>query len=412
MATKWYPGKAIVRSVQITNTVSGATQQMGELVFEISVQASLYDYNSFCEIQVFDAVNFLSNFPVESGNAVKIKIEYQSGMKEYEYYVSKITNIEQIDKERTYKLECISKLGYKSMSKKWSAAYQGTCSDIAKQIFDEFSDGSKTAIWEQSKGQRTFISPNWTPNKALGYLANEAISMDGKNRMVFFENTKQEYHFCPVETLGKKGSVFTFIYNQYTTDQERQTWDDQKIMETPYGLRHLDEQDWLDAVNKGALSTAVVQTDVTKKSLNYWWYNYWEQWDQNFHLNPKPLWNHQEVDPGKIGLRNHFNQADFENDYQLEDDSITRPSLVSTGQLIELNVVGNIGIDAGSVVTVNIPPPEPEATLNGGKRNKWDVSWSGKWYVLGLRTVYYKNRGESVTSMTCCKESLIISDAT
>lgn len=407
---KWYPGKALVRDVTITNTVSGATKQMGELVFEINIQASLYDYTSFCEIQVFDAVNFLSNFPVEAGNALNIKIEYQNGVKEYEYYVSKISSIEQIDKERTYTIEAISKFGFESMSKKWSAAYYGSTSEMAKQIFDQFGGGN-AKIWEGSKGVRSFIVPRWTPVKALAYLANESISTDGKNRFVFFENTKQEYHFCPIETLGKQGSVFTFTYNQYTTDQERQTWNDQKIAETPFGLRHLEEYDWLDAINKGALSSAVIQTDVTKKSLNFWYYNYWEQFDQNFHLNPKPLWNHQEVDPGKVGLRNHYNQWNFQNDYLLEDDSVTRPSLVSTGQLLELNVVGNISFDVGQVVTLNVPPPEPNAVKNGGQRNKYDVSWSGKYYILGLRTVYYKNRGESVSSMTLCKESLIQSDA-
>lgn len=411
MSEKWYPGKAVTKSVQITNTVSGATQNMTDLVYEISIQSSMYDYHCFCEIQVFDALNFLSNFPVEAGNAVKIKIQYEDTTQDYEFVVSKITSIEQIDKERTYSIECISKFGFQSMSKKWSAAYFGTTSEMAKQIFDEFGGGD-VAQWEASKGFRWFICPQWTPTKALSYLAGESISTDGKNRFIFFQNCRQQYHFCPIETLGKKGPVITYKYNQYTTDKERELWDPNKILTTPYGLRHVDEYNWLEAINKGALSAAVIQTDVTKKSLNYWYYNYWEQFDQNFHLNPKPLWNHQEVDPGKIGLRNHYNQYDFSNDYMLEDDSITRPSNVTAGQMVELTVVGNSFIDSGQVIELQLPPPEPNATLQGGRRSKVDVSWSGKYYVLGVRDVYYKNKGEKVSSLTCVKESLIQSDAT
>ena len=160
------------------------------------------------------------------------------------------------------------------------------------------------------------------------------------------------------------------------------------------------------------MSAAVIQTDVTKKSLNFWYYNYWEQFDQTFHLNDKPLWNHQEVNPGKIGLRNFFNQRDFELDYLLEDDSITRPSNITAGQAIELTVVGNDFIDSGQVIELQVPPPEPEAKLNGGKRAKYDVSFSGKYYILGVRDVYYKNRGEKVSALTCVKESLVTSDAT
>ena len=412
MSNEWYPGKAKVQSVQITNTVSGATQNMTDLVFEISIQSSMYDYHSFCEIQVFDALNFLSNFPVESGNEIKIKIEYQDSTQEYEYYVSKVSLIEQFDKERTYNIECVSKFGFLSMSKKLSVAYEGTVAEMASKIFDENSGGGQVGIWEESKGNDWFICPNWTPTKALGYLAGRAITTDGKNRFIFFQNNKQEYNFCSVETLGKIGPVITYKYNQYTTDQERGLWDPNKIMTTPNGMKILDEYDWLDAINKGSLSAAVVQTDVTKKSLNLWYYNYWEQFDQTFHLNDKPLWNHQEVSPGKIGLRNFFNQKDFELDYLLEDDSITRPSNITAGQAIELTVVGNDFIDSGQVIELQVPPPEPEATLRGGKRAKYDVSFSGKYYVLGVRDVYYKNRGEKVTSLTCVKESLVQSDAT
>ena len=410
--SKWYPGKAITKSVVMSNTISGASMDFTELVFEISVQASLYDYTSFCEVTVFDAQNFLSNFPVEAGNAIKIKVEYSSGMKEYEFYVTKVKDIVQKDKERMYTIEAISKLGFESMSKKWSAAYYGTTSQMARNIFDQFG-GGKVGIWDASKGIRTFVSPNWTPLKALGYLAGASISTDGKNRMVFFEDTEQRFYFCPVETLGKQGSKLTYTYNQYTTDQERGTWDDDKILKTPYSLKHIEEYNWLDAVNRGNLSTAVIQTDVARKSLNYWYFNYWEQWDQTFHLNPKPLWNHQEIDPGKIGVRNHFNNwVNWDQDYMLEDDSISRPSNIGTGQTIELVVAGNQFVDVGQVITVNIPPPEPEAKQNGGKRAKYDVSWSGKYYILAKRDVYYKNKAEKTMALTCVKESLMESDAT
>lgn len=410
MSEQWYPGKAKTQKVQITNTFSGATQDMTDLVFEISVQSSMYDYYSFCEIQVFDALNFLSNFPVESGNKIDITIQYENSTQDLSFIVSKISYIEQIDKERTYNIECITELGFKAMSTRFSSAYVGSSSGMAKQIFDEYG-GGKVGLWEDSKGFRWFISPNWTPTKAISYLAAESISQDGKNRFVFFQNNKQEFYFCPVETLGQMGPAIKYKYNQYTTDQERENFDPGKIMTTPYELAHLDEYNWLDAVNQGALSAEIIQTDVTKKTLNYWKFNYWEQFDQNFHLNDKPLWNYQEVTPGKIGLRNHFNQYDFNNDYMLEDDSISRPSNVVAGQTIELTVTGNDFIDTGMVIELEVPPPEPNATLRGGMRSKTDVSFSGLYYVLGTRDVYYKNRGEKVTSLTCVKESLVESDA-
>lgn len=410
--TQWYPGRALIKKIDVVKN-TGASFDVTKLVNEINITTSMYDYTSLCELTFMDARNFISNFPLEPGDSFRFNVDYKDETHEYEFYLKKIKNISHSDKERGYTVEAVPKLAFTSLSKKWSNAYFGSSSEMARLIFDE-NDGGEVLVWDASKGAKWFVSPNWSPIKALGYLAGESISTDGKNRFVFFQDGQLRYNFCPIETLGKMYSqpVWKYTYNQSTTNPETGTPDEEKVMTTAFEMKYLDQYDFPDAINKGALATAVVQTDVTKKSLNLWAYNYWDQFDQNFHLNEKPLWNYVECSPGKIGLRNHYNRYDFGNDYQLEDDSITRPSLVSSGQLFNITVKGNPVVETGMVIELIVPPPEPEATLNGGKRANFDTTYSGKFYVLGKRDMYRIRDGEKQTALTLVKESLVQSDAT
>jgi hypothetical protein len=390
--------KVLIRKRDIASDVTS-------LVVEVNIYSSLIDPTCIAKVMLIDAKNVLSNLPIESGDFIEATIGYPNTSFVHRFVVSKITNINDYQKQRTYVLECVSAFAFKSFYRNISKAFTGTTSEIAQVIYKE-TTSEKIATWEPSVGIQNLIVPNWNPLQTLMWLAKRSTSIIDKSRFYFFQDCQQQYHFAPIERFRetyKKNPPVKFTYgknNQLVKGKPNSANEMLTIKEISFH----DSFDFEAQVDKGRFGGLRWQTDLTTKTLDITSFNMWDIFDKNKSLNGNPSWS--RIDEASSGLV--LFDTVMTNNYpgiklnKVNDISNIRQSSIDSSQFIDITILGNQTVDVGQVVEIELVSPEPK-TIE--MRDKFDQRWSGKYYVVAKRDMF--NKEEYRTALTLTKESML-----
>jgi len=391
MASGKFTGSYELKSAQIIR--GGESIEINALVSEMNIFSSIIDRTILGEFLVVDGRNLISGFPVQGGDLVKIKIDIQDKIRDYTMRISKIKSLSDTQTSRMYILETISELAYQGLHQKLSQSFIGPLSDIALQIFEKYTD-EKYAVWEGSKGAQTIIIPNWSPTKAIGWLASKAVSTQDDIRFRFFQDSKGKYNFMPIEKaieFYKDNPPFTFKYraNSGISDRPNTEADAFAISDLKFGHSY----DMARSLREGYISGKKFDVNLTDKTQNVLEYNYHKEFDKSKYLNPYPQYYKQDFGDGRI----YFCAS---TQYPEDLSSLKRSSVTNYNQLVQITIKGNPEVDIGQIVKLELPNPDPGASNKG----QLDNMWSGKYYVTAKRDFY--NGDEVKMVMDCSKESL------
>jgi hypothetical protein len=262
----------------------------------------------------------------------------------------------------------------------------GTVSEIASEIYQEFAaENEYFGIWEESVGIQTVCIPTWSPLKTLHWLSRRARSPENSSRFLFFQDSSQAFHFTSIPKMKELYGDEIMTYRYMANNLGEQT-DAGLIPNTDQDMKTIIELDYLNsynikkAMNEGVLHNTSFITDITRKRFVIQTNTYWDTYGSNG-VNPKSLWEYEDLTPGNIARKNVTYNANVQPGFNERVDETDERFLLDTTQQIEIVVFGNSVIDVGQIVNIEIPPSEPEQT----KENELDQRWSGKYYVIGKR---------------------------
>lgn len=379
-----------------------------DLIVEVNIESSLSMTSAQANFMVLDAKNVLSNLPIESGDEISFTVTYADGPLTMSFVVVHITEINDLQSQRTYNLKCCSKLQYYSMYRNISRSYFGATSDIAFQIFKENTTES-FGIWEASVGGQSLIIPNWSPVKALDWLAKRSTAAYDDTRFYFYQDSFGRYNFTPIEKfreLYREKTPIKYTYrknNQMKEVNKESIPNSAALANTILEIEFHDAYDFELASRGGRLGGIRFQTDINTKTMNVTTYNYWRDFARESRLNDYPTWSVNT--DATTGLLQYDNVLSYTNPRialnKVNDRSNIKQSSIDESQLITIVVKGNQTVDLGMVVDIEIPSPEPKTD---NMRDQFDRRWSGKYYVVAKRDMYTKEIKQ--TAMTLTKESL------
>lgn len=154
-------------------------------------------------------------------------------------------------------------------------------SNTAKSIYEDFIKKNMVDPYQRDIDvESTFLDkdiiiPNWSPFKAINYLAQESISESintGGATYTFYE-TPQKFHFKSIETLTNQPPIRDYYY---TPKQVVQTFGEnitdaaQEIEE----YRIISSFDVLENVSEGMYSSTLIALDVERHKMQKHVYNY------------------------------------------------------------------------------------------------------------------------------------------
>jgi len=404
------PGRVKYEKVLITKSDgSKASSDVTALVGEVNIFSSLIDPATIGNFYFYDAINFLSGFPIEAGDIIELFVSYPDVQKQFKFYVEKIEDIIDNQKERTYCVKGIGELGFRSFYTNISRHFKGTPSDIALQIFKD-NTREKFGLWDASLGGQSLIVPYWNPIKTIKWLARRSTSIVDTTRFHFWQDSNQIYHFAPIERMRdvyKKQNVQKFVYGRLNFMQGQdgsKRPNSEASMETIEEITYHDAFDIRNQIDKGKLGGIRFQTDLTTKTVDIVTFNYWNNFKKDKSLNGNPSW------PRNDSMVNGSLQFDtvarwIANDIELNkinDISNIRYSTLDQSQYIDIVVQGNQVTDVGHVVQIDIVTPAPRTEQT---KDILDQRWSGKYFVIAKRDMY-SNDGHKM-ALTLSKESLI-----
>ena len=391
MASGKHTGSYELKSAKIIR--GGEAVDITMMVSEMNIFSSIIDRTIMGEFLITDGRNVISGFPVQGGDLFKVQIDIMGQMRDYTMRITKVKGLSDIETSRMYILETISEFAFQGLHQKFSQSFTGPFNEIALKIFEKYTD-EKFGYWEASKGSSTVIIPNWSPTRALGWLAANAVSTTDDIRFRFFQDSKGIYHFMPIEKaldFYKDNPPFTFKHraNNSTDGIPNVEADLSAISDLKFGHAY----DMSKSLREGYLVAREYDVNLKDKSQSVINWNYHKEFDKAKYLNPFPQYYNQDFGMGRI----YFSAS---SQYQSDLSGLKKTSVTGYNQLVQITVKGNPEVDIGQVVKLDIPNPDPAGSRKGEK----DDMWTGKYYVTAKRDFYAGDEVKMV--MDCAKESL------
>jgi len=378
------------------------------LVAEVNILSSLVDPTTQGRFSFYDATNLLSNLPIEAGDVIELTIGFPDVQKTFKFLISKIENVVDTAKQRTYTIIGVSELAYKSFYTNISKHYQGATSDIALKVFKE-NTTEQFGVWEGSSSYQSLVIPYWNPIKSLQWLAKRSTSNIDTTRFYFWQDSNQIYHFAPIERMrevykNKQVQKFTYGKVNYMIGQIGATKpNSEAAMATVESISFHDAFDIRSQIEKGRAGGVRFQTDLTSKVLDITTYNFWDSFKKDKSLNGNPSWaRNNDMAKGMLQFDTVTKwQAPAIELNKVNDKSNIKQSSIDQSQFVDIVIKGNQTVDVGNVIELEVVSPEP---ITRQSKDVLDQRWSGKYYIVAKRDSY--TRDGYKTALTLTKESL------
>lgn len=401
---QYYPGRISVENLTVYNGVE-KTDVTG-LMVEILVDTSIQSSSALVQIQLIDAVNFLTKYNLSHGNLITFDIVYKDVAFNYSVRVSSISNINQQNGQRLYVINCVSHLAYQSNYKKIQGVYTGSTASIAKSIFLENTD-EKINLWEESIGNQKLIIPRMSPINTIKWLAYRSEWKDDFVRFKFFQDSRLNYNFTPIEKalqLYKNKPTMKYTHNLIAGNNSMGVPNTMEVNRAIKSIMYNDSYDIRNKVNN--LRGKNISIDLVDKNYIIEDFDYFDNFTKERYLNSFPQYAKNDFSDGFINydIDMSYTQPNVDKINKNSDISDFRTTNLDDSQNIEIEVVGNQSIDVMQVVEIEIASPEPKVQKHEG-RNVIDKRWSGLYYVVAKKDIF--NRNEHKMILGLAKESQV-----
>ena len=402
---QFFPGRIKIDEIIISNGVNKA--DVTDLFVEMNINSFVTGDTTSIEVLLLDSANFFTKFRLRGGDNLNIKFSYNDTLKDFSVKIVSIESINNFATSKTYSLRCVSHFAFQNFHKGIIKSYKGNITEIARQIFDEYStETDKLGHFEESSNNGTYVIPNWPVIDTLNWLASKAVWTKDEVRYRFYQDSNLRYNFAPVElgiSLFKEKPAFKFSYNLVVgTNGIQQAPNSALTYSAIKSLTFEDSFNIGESLMLGDITGEIKNANITNKTYTNIDYNYFNEFDKEKHLNPFPQYKNDLYEPAKTIYDLTFSQLHNEDDFNRSvDKSKLYYSRINDSQLINIEVVGNPVVEVGTVVEIEIA----NADTSNPDNNRTDNNLSGLYYIIGKRDIYKRDTHDMY--LTLSKESQI-----
>tara|TARA_B100000886_G_scaffold159420_1_gene108677 strand:+ start:572 stop:1939 length:1368 start_codon:yes stop_codon:yes gene_type:complete len=433
MAELQYAGEYDITQCKILTT-SGKQFDILPVVQDIVIFESIFTQSITGIITILDTTDLVNNGPIIGEEKLQIKLltpqvnEKPDTIIDYTKTPLDIYKIGGLrgdgEKANVLSLHFASQEVYKNAISKISRSYKGSCSDIVDKIFrdKEYLDSDKEITIEETNGLRKIVFPSMKPFKAIDMLCRQSNSKNFKDSpsYLFYETTKG-YNFRSVDGLCSQEPKMT--YEENVPDRV-----EGGVKNVDVNLRTINEfavigpRNTTDNIYEGMLSSNIKIHDIYNKKINYFTYNYFDEFDKDIHLEDKPYISESKDKLSNKGLADYSNAMNFvtitsngksfdePDNYPYAPDDLEKIVMRRNSRLrqfqnsITLNMMipGNTFIKAGDVLEIKIGASSTVTDRTN------DPNYTGKYLITKIRHNFNNSKKDvrHTINMTVVKDSV------
>ena len=433
MAELQYAGEYDITQCKILTT-SGKQFDILPVVQDIVIFESIFTQSITGIITILDTTDLVNNGPIIGEEKLQIKLltpqvnEKPDSIIDYTKTPLDIYKIGGLrgdgEKASVLSLHFASQEVYKNAISKISRSYKGSCSDIVDKIFrdKEYLDSDKEITIEETNGLRKIIFPSMKPFKAIDMLCRQSNSKNFKDSpsYLFYETTKG-YNFRSVDGLCSQEPKMT--YEENIPDRV-----EGGVKNIDVNLRTINEfavigpRNTNDNIYEGMLSSNIKVHDIYNKKINYFTYNYFDEFDKDIHLEDKPYISETKDKLSNKGFADYSNAMNFvtitsngksfdePDNYPYAPDDLEKIVMRRNSRLrqfqnsITLNMMipGNTFIKAGDVLEIKIGASSTVTDRTN------DPNYTGKYLITKIRHNFNNSKTDvrHTINMTVVKDSV------
>ena len=415
-----FAGDVSIDKIEIISA-TGYGQEVTNQVVALEIYEDLWSPFISGIIALKDSLDLANLFPFVGEEFVNIKIHtpsFQGKTKVIndQFYIYKMSNREMTgDRNVIYELHFFSREAIVDLNKKVSRAYQGKCSDIARQLLTDEKDGletKKNLTIEDTPNGVKFISNWWPPVQSLNYTAETSTNKNGVSSYIFFEN-RTGFNFVSLEYLYKSATTQEFVYDGYMRDF---TADGRTVRNVEEEYKRIIEisipnvYDYIDRAKSGMFASKMINYDLTTKKYLVQNFDILDDFDKSEHLNKYPTVSKKNIRrnqsmlfeyPKYYGNFNGF--GDVTNSRSIQK----RMSLIQQAMAtkIEIVVPGRTDYTVGQKVNVKLNKFNPIENSDSEK-DVLDNMFSGNYIISGLN--HFIDREKHQCHIELIKDSFVV----
>tara|TARA_B100000989_G_scaffold87072_1_gene62713 strand:- start:95 stop:1486 length:1392 start_codon:yes stop_codon:yes gene_type:complete len=441
MAELQYAGEYDITHCKILTT-SGQEFDILPVVQDIVIFESIFSQSISGTITIQDTSDIVNNGPIIGEEKLQIKLLTPQENERPETiidFVKTPLDIYKIgafmgdgEKATVVTLHFASQEVYKNAVSKISRSYKGSCSEIVDKIFrdKEYLDSDKKLNLEETNGLKKIIFPSMKPFKAIDMLCRQSNSKNFKNSptYLFYETTKS-YNFRSVDGLCSQEPIMEYEENV----PDRIVAGGKNIetnLKTINDFTIVAPRDTTQNIYEGMLSSNIKVHDIYNKKINYFTYNYFDEFDNDTHLEKKPYVSETKDKISNKGLADYSNAVDFvtitssaksfdetsnteagiETVYPYAPDDLEKIIMRRTSRLrqfqnsitLNMTVPGNTSIQAGDVLQITIGASSTVTDRTN------DPNYTGRYLITKIRHNFNNGSAEvrHTINMTVVKDSV------
>ena len=439
------PGEYLLKSIRlISDNNTNQNVEISSLVAEMNIYENMFLNAISARLLITDTNNMLSNFPIIGQETVSIGISsfkqdgsevfFQHDLKVYNFTSRNVIN----DNNLSYVLELVSPEQLLNQQRKVCRSFKNsTPSDVAKAIMTNKKYGlsiSETLVnVSKTLPKRNFIIPNWSPFKALNWLAKnsvarqngidlsvffyESFTLTGKGNEVFskfnfksfaqmFEDRSEEiYTYYPTEdSSDRRGMSQREIEN--IDDNSSHNRITSYIVEQPYNI--------IQNINMGMYSSTVITHDIIDRSVLKKPFRYGSTQDDSPRMRSELYTGAKDFDLVDKGSTDKYSQYMGSLDSKIQyvpinhdqrNESLDhiiplRNSHLQRFDNIRLTVTisGNLERSIGDVITLKLPSSDSTRSISG--KESEDKLYSGEYAITAIRHKFTPATYEMILNVT------------
>jgi hypothetical protein len=410
------------------------TVDLQPLMLELSYFEDIFSNVVSGQVVINDALGMIENLEIHGNEYVRMAFAKDNS----KFIIDKIFRVYKISSrtktsspnDEVYVIHFCSDELIVSTQYKISKSYKNQSvsqivNDILKTKLKVSEDKYNLKNIETTKGQYSFIVPNFSPFEAINWLSMYARSSSSYavgSDMIFYEN-KEGFNFKSLQSLFKQNSYFSYEYRPKNMTLNNHQNESNKQIFNVIGYEIINSFNSLENISRGTYANRVLTIDPLLRRYAFVDFNY-----QGYSNNAEKLNNYGVVN----NLKNRFGDTLYETPeacYKLsitnkgqseipyikgKPDSVSKDVFAETflsqrkTQLslanytkIKLSIAGDPNITVGKTVDFDLYSISP-ASKNDPK--PLDKFYSGKYLVTAIRHLI--KTGEYITILEIAKDSV------
>lgn len=197
------------------------------LVSSISLYESIYSKHTTGYMSVIDGRNLIKNLSLTGQEIFKIRyrLPYKTESSKEEvierkFRIYKITNIakqKETDILQGYNIHFCEPNAFRTKEERISKTLRGSHKQMIESLFTDLEISEDVQNIEETEGEKhQFIVPNWSINKTLDWISNNANPIKKnsyKNSMFLYQTLDGQYHFKSMDSMLEETYPYVFSHH-------------------------------------------------------------------------------------------------------------------------------------------------------------------------------------------------------